>query len=244
MTDYANKRSRSAWTLENKICLLDRKDEAEKRGQKRTALDLGAALAVHVNSKRRDDQVPIKAPGKASVNEWIQNEQSLKKQATEFDNHRRRAKKSQHQKMEEALFIWFKQMSDRELAITDEMLVEIANEIGKLTNVPEGFKFSSGWLYNWKKQHGVRVDMGRRRHGEAAAADQAGVLLARESVRKVVEGYGEEKMYNQDESGLFWRQVPTRTLAQGKKAGLKKDKQRITVSFTCNATGTDKQLLL
>jgi hypothetical protein len=37
-------------------------------------------------------------------------------------------------------------MSDRELAITDEMLVEKANEIGKLTNVPEGFKFSSGWL--------------------------------------------------------------------------------------------------
>jgi hypothetical protein len=142
--------------------------------------------------------------------------------------------------MEEALFIWFKQMSDRELAITDEMLVEKANEIGKLTNVPEGFKFSSGWLYNWKKRHGVHVTV---RHGEAAAADQAGVLLARESVRKVVEGYGEENISNQDESGLFWRQVPTRTLAQGKKAGLKKDKQRITVSFTCNATGTDKRPL-
>jgi hypothetical protein len=70
--------------------------------------------------------------------------------------------------MEEAL-------SDRELAITDEMLDEKANEIGKLTNVPEGFKFSSGWLYNWKKRHGVHVTV---RHGEAAAADQAGVLLA------------------------------------------------------------------
>jgi hypothetical protein len=77
--------------------------------------------------------------------------------------------------MEEALFIWFKQMSDRELAITDEMLVEKANEIRKLTDFPEGFKFSSGWLYSWKKRHGVHVTV---RHGEAAAADQAGVLLA------------------------------------------------------------------
>jgi hypothetical protein len=109
--------------------------------------------------------------------------------------------------MEEALFIWFKQPPHRELAMTDEMLVEKANEIGKLTNVPEGFKFSSGWLYNWKKRHGVHVTV---RHWEAAAADQAGVLLARESVRKVVEGYGEENVYNKDESGLFWRQVPTR----------------------------------
>jgi hypothetical protein len=73
--------------------------------------------------------------------------------------------------------------------------------------VPEGFKLSSGWLYNWKKRHWVHVTV---RHGEAAAADQAGVLLARESVREVVEGYGEENIYNQDESGLFWRQVKGR----------------------------------
>jgi hypothetical protein len=86
--------------------------------------------------------------------------------------------------MEEALVIWFKQMSDRELAITDEMIVEKSNEIGKLTNLPEGFKFSSGWLYSWKKRHGVHATV---RHGEAAAADQAGVLLSRESVSKVVE---------------------------------------------------------
>jgi hypothetical protein len=46
-------------------------------------------------------------------------------------------------------YIWFKQMSDRELAITDEILFEKAYEIGKLTNVPEGFEFSCGWLPNW-----------------------------------------------------------------------------------------------
>jgi hypothetical protein len=40
--------------------------------------------------------------------------------------------------------------------------------------------------------HGVHVTV---RHGEAAAANQAGVLLARESVRKVVDGYGEENIY-------------------------------------------------
>jgi hypothetical protein len=81
------------------------------------------------------------------------------------------------------------------------------------------------------------------RHGEAAAADQAGVLLARESVRKVVERYGEENIYDQDESGLFWRQVPNSTLAKGTKAGLKKDKQCITMYFTCKATGTYKRPL-
>jgi hypothetical protein len=121
------------------------------RGQKRPALDWAAALAEHVNSKRRDDQVPIKAPGKTSVNGRIQNEQSLRKHAADSDIHSRRARTLQHPRMEEARFIWIKQMSDRELAITDEILFEKANEIGKLTNVPEGFKLSCGWLSIWKK---------------------------------------------------------------------------------------------
>jgi hypothetical protein len=68
--------------------------------------------------------VPIKATGKASFNEWIQNDQSLRKHAAESDLHSRRARTSQHPRMEEALFIRFKQTSDRELGITDEILFE------------------------------------------------------------------------------------------------------------------------
>jgi hypothetical protein len=45
---------------------------------------------------------------------------------------------------------------------------------------------------------------------------------------------------NQDETGQFWRQVPQRSLATGERAGRKQDKQRITMSLCCNATGTDK----
>jgi hypothetical protein len=48
------------------------------------ALDLAAALQEHVNSQRRDDQKPIKEPGKALVNEYIQNAQSLSKHATDL----------------------------------------------------------------------------------------------------------------------------------------------------------------
>jgi hypothetical protein len=56
-------------------------------------------------------------------------------------------------------------------------------------------------------------------------------------------GYAAQDIYNQDETGQFWRQVLQRSLATGKRAGREQDKQRITVSLCCNATGTDKREL-
>jgi hypothetical protein len=49
-----------------------------------------------------------------------------------------------------------------------------------------------------------------------------------------------EDVYNQDESGVFWRQMPTRTLATGKSAGRKKDKEGATFSLCVNGAGTHK----
>jgi hypothetical protein len=81
-------------------------------------------------------------------------------------------------------------------------------------------------------------------HGEAGDANREGIQLARANLRLLLEGYTAEDTYNQDETGILWRQQPTRTLAIGKKAGLKKEKERVTVSLMCNAAGSDKRLFL
>jgi hypothetical protein len=71
------------------------------------------------------------------------------------------------------------------------------------------------------------------------------VELARKAIPKIVNagGFAAQDIYNQDETGQFWRHVPQRSLATDKRAGRKQDKQRITVSLCCNATGTDKREL-
>ena len=43
-----------------------------------------------------------------------------------------------------------------------------------------------------------------------------------------------------DETGLFWKMAPTRTLATEALSGGKKSKDRITLAFTTNATGSEK----
>jgi hypothetical protein len=80
-------------------------------------------------------------------------------------------------------------------------------------------------------------------HGEAGDANEEGVALALNAVHKVVAKYSDEDIYNQDGTGGFCRQLPFRTLATGKRAGRKKDKQRVTVSLNCDAAGTDKRHL-
>lgn len=77
-------------------------------------------------------------------------------------------------------------------------------------------------------------------HGEAASADLDGVKLAHENIRLIVSGYARDDIFNQDETGMFWWQLPSPTLATGNRAGRKKDKQRVTLSLTCNASGSDK----
>ena len=52
-----------------------------------------------------------------------------------------------------------------------------------------------------------------------------------------------EQIYNADETGLFWRVLPDKTLAGSREKdapGVKKSKDRVTLLCCANATGTHK----
>ena len=61
------------------------------------------------------------------------------------------------------------------------------------------------------------------------------------------EGYDRDNIYNADETGLQYRELPNRTLAASDERqvfGRKQKKERITVLVCANATGTHKIPLL
>lgn len=64
--------------------------------------------------------------------------------------------------------------------------------------------------------------------------------------RRLVANYAMEDVFNLDESALFYRLLPNRTLAfKGENCtGGKHAKERLSVAFTVNATGTQKLPLL
>ena len=81
----------------------------------------------------------------------------------------------------------------------------------------KGFKASNGWLGNFKTRFNIKA---YRPHGESGAADQAGISAARYAVPQIImEGeYTMDNVHNMDESGLYFRAKPSKTLATGTAA--------------------------
>jgi hypothetical protein len=52
--------------------------------------------------------------------------------------------------------------------------------------------------------------------------------------------YPPKNVLNMDETGLYWKLSPNRTLATKASNRSKKSKDRITLALTVNATGTNK----
>ena len=74
----------------------------------------------------------------------------------------------------------------------------------------EGFKASNGWLDNFKERHGIVF---KSVQGEAAAVDLKNVDKWRQGIlSKLLAEYSPENVFNIDETGLFWRLLPDKTM--------------------------------
>ena len=98
-------------------------------------------------------------------------------------------------------------------------------------------KFSAGWLQKFKERNGIRL---QKLHGESSSVDPATIADALPLLKSKCETYPLERIYNMDETGLFYRLEPDRTLATKRLAGRKKNKERLTVALCANADGSHK----
>jgi hypothetical protein len=142
--------------------------------------------------------------------------------------------------LEIALFEWQQKMEARKIPITGTILQEGARHLW--ARIPqyrelEQPKFSNGWLCGFKKRFSIKQ---YRMHGEAGDVDLASANDMMEPIRCVANAFHKSDIYNMDESGLFWKSLPDKTLATRSTSGGKHDKARVTIVFTCNATGLDR----
>jgi hypothetical protein len=76
-------------------------------------------------------------------------------------------------------------------------------------------------------------------HGESGDANVDGVAQAISQLPIRLSNYEPEDVYNMDETGLYFRAHPNKTLTQGKVKGRKLQKERVTLALAVNSTGTD-----
>ncbi|XP_071093603.1 jerky protein homolog-like [Haliotis cracherodii] len=105
------------------------------------------------------------------------------------------------------------------------------------------FKASDGWLWRFQLRHGIKSITVS---GESKSADVESAAAYPTILQDIIdaEGLQDEQIYNADETGLYYRMLPDKTLAEKndprQKTGFKKAKQRVTVLLACNKTGHHK----
>lgn len=142
-------------------------------------------------------------------------------------------------KLEECLALWHSHAEAAKLPTSDRALQIVARDIGAAIGIgSEELKFSSGWLQGFKARFGLHsVTM----HGEAASSPLTSLDEERTALKRILSDYNPKDIFNADETGLFYRMPPNRTLSTSSNvSGHKKDKSRITVLLGCNATGSEK----
>lgn len=84
--------------------------------------------------------------------------------------------------------------------------------MAKLLNIEEkDFKASEGWLTGFKERHSIVF---KQPQGEAGDIDMEAVDNWRQTILKQkLSEFSENDVFNVDETGLFWKLLPSKTLA-------------------------------
>ncbi|XP_039600021.1 tigger transposable element-derived protein 1-like [Polypterus senegalus] len=103
----------------------------------------------------------------------------------------------------------------------------------------ETFRASKGWFHNFKARTGIHSVV---RHGEAASADKSAAENYIHHFETITQrnGFCSHQAVNRDETGLFWKKMPRRTLItqeEKKMLGHKPMKDRLTLLLYASGSG-------
>ncbi|XP_067140340.1 jerky protein homolog-like [Centruroides vittatus] len=153
---------------------------------------------------------------------------------------------AENQDLDIAVYMWFMQVRSQGQPISGPLICKKALEMNKKLGGNADFKATTGWLKCFKSRHGIReLDI----HGEKLSADTESAECLKESFKNMIdkEDYQKTNVYNADETGLYWKKMPTKTLVSKNEMsapGFKASKSRITVMVCGNVTGSHRLPLL
>lgn len=177
-----------------------------------------------------------------TLNRILRNEFEIKSKASKCKLSSKRERHGNNIDVERALQIWFEQMQSSGAVISTNMLMEKAQQLAQQMNCD--FTPSTGWLWRWQQRQGIKL---RKIHGEQKSADSNAAEDFLSSVApNILSEYEEADIFNADESALFFKALPPKSLCkQGyRNTGFKSSKERVTLLFICNATGEYKKVII
>ena len=193
--------------------------------------------------------------GKSTITTLKKNEGKIREFASTLESKsisgdRKVMRLANDEELDKALYLWFIQKRSIGMPMSGPILCEKAKQFNEQLHAEEAttpsFTASAGWLWRFCNRHGIR---GLRLQGEKLSANTEAPEPFKEQLQEIMEreGLTLEQIYNCDETGLYYRMLPTQTLAaktEKNASGMKKQKERVTLMACSNASGSHKLPLL
>ncbi|XP_033117352.1 tigger transposable element-derived protein 6-like [Anneissia japonica] len=129
--------------------------------------------------------------------------------------------------MNQLMLVWFRTARDKNIPIIKPLIKAKAMQFAEQLNIID-FGASDGWLTKWKQRNKIKQVAVCDERGDV---DQTIVTEWKSKIADLCAGYQPEDIFNCDETGLYFRALPDRTLAekQDDVTGIKTSKDRITL---------------
>ena len=159
----------------------------------------------------------------------------------------RRALKPRNPEIEKDFVETVTSLRNQLAPVTMSLIMERALESARTHNLHD-FKASRGWLEKFLRSNKIQASV--RLHGCAADVCKSYYKQEMDKIRATMANYNPENIYNEDESGLLYRAIPNRTYLMedesrrdARGTSLMKQKDRISIVFYTNSTGSHKLLM-
>ncbi|CAM4474416.1 unnamed protein product [Lepidochelys kempii] len=212
------------YTVEEKLAAIDRVNSGET--QAKVSKDIGIA--------------------ESTLRGWLKNYSKLNGFVQNIDSATGLKRKHVHYSakptIDKVMRTWFAQERLKGMPLSGPILQAQVTKFGNVTG-DESFQASKGFISRFKKCHGIaQVSIS----GESRSADESAANTFPAKLKSILqnEDYHEEQLYNCDETALFAKLLPDKTLTfnyeSQKTAGFIKIKDRVALLFCSNKTGSHK----
>jgi len=176
--------------------------------------------------------------GKTQIADIVSNKEEIYKVWIENGNDERKLtklRKCDGNVIGNELLVWFSKNREKNLPVSGTTLQEKAKHIAEVHEL-NNFKTSNGWLEKFQKKHNISY---KSICGESSAIDRTAVDDWKKKLPNIIDKYEEQDIFNADETGLFFRVLPNKTMAFKNEtcSGGKVSKERLTVLLCCNMIG-------
>ncbi|UYV71793.1 hypothetical protein LAZ67_9000425 [Cordylochernes scorpioides] len=162
-----------------------------------------------------------------TLSTYLKNKEKILRSESECDKGRKRLREPGNPDLDKCVLKWFKQARDKKIPVSGHLIrskaEQFATEMGKTD-----FKASSGWLDGFKERNKISF---KTICGESGAVNLQVAEQWKNNLRELIQDKDARDVFNVDETGLFFKCTPDKTLAFKHENchGGKLSKERVTL---------------